>query len=69
MKVLLLGANGFIGSHLIEKILMTTDYNVTAFDLNDENLRIFSESPRFFLKRVIFFMRTYGWKNRLKTAM
>jgi nucleoside-diphosphate-sugar epimerase len=41
--VLILGANGFIGSHLIEKILATTDWSVVAFDLNDENMKEFKK--------------------------
>ena len=36
--MLVLGADGFIGSHLTEKILETTDWRVTAFDLNDLNM-------------------------------
>ncbi|MDR1684341.1 MAG: bifunctional UDP-4-keto-pentose/UDP-xylose synthase, partial [Elusimicrobiota bacterium] len=39
MKVLILGADGFIGSHLVEKILKETDWQVTAFDLNKKNLK------------------------------
>jgi nucleoside-diphosphate-sugar epimerase len=39
VKVFILGADGFIGSHLTEKILETTDWPVTAFDLNDGNLK------------------------------
>ena len=38
MKVFILGANGFIGSHLVEKILETTDWPIVAFDLYGEYL-------------------------------
>jgi nucleoside-diphosphate-sugar epimerase len=50
LKALLLGADGFIGSHLTEKILETTDWRVTAFDLNDRNVEGFKKSadPRRF---------------------
>ncbi len=68
MKVLLLGANGFIGSHLIEKILMTSDYNVTAFDLSDENLRIFSESSRFFFKKGDIFHEDIWLEEQVKNC-
>jgi len=51
VKVFILGANGFIGSHLIEKILETTDWTVTAFDLNDEHMEKLSGEPRFFFKK------------------
>ena len=33
MRILLLGANGFIGSHLTEKILDASDDEVVAFDI------------------------------------
>ena len=39
MKVLILGADGFIGSHLVEKILKETDWKVTGFDLIKKNLK------------------------------
>lgn len=39
MKIFILGANGFIGSHLIERILKRTDWTVTAFDLRGDNLQ------------------------------
>ena len=47
MKVFILGADGFIGSHLIEKILATTDWNVVAFDRNDRNVDRFAGNQKF----------------------
>ncbi len=47
MHVLILGANGFIGSHLIDGILQSTDWQVEAFDLVDGNLAPFRDDPRF----------------------
>ena len=47
MKIFILGAGGFIGSHLIEKILNTSDYEVSAFDINVTRLEKFSENKRF----------------------
>ena len=38
MKIFLLGAGGFIGSHLTEKILNESGHEVVAFDLNGESL-------------------------------
>src|SRR3990167_2221776 len=38
MKILILGANGFIGSHLSETILTQTDWHIDAMDLNDNKL-------------------------------
>ena len=51
MKLFILGANGFIGSHLIEKILETTDWTVFAFDLNDDNMKKLYGRARFFFKK------------------
>lgn len=38
MKILILGANGFIGSALTEKILATTDHQITALDIRQNNI-------------------------------
>lgn len=55
MNVLILGANGFIGSHLIEGIMEKTDWNVVAFDLAGGNLEKHNNSGRFsFTKGDIF---------------
>ena len=47
MDILLLGANGFIGSHLTQGILERTDWKVCAFDLSCSNLASFEGHPRF----------------------
>lgn len=50
MNILLLGANGFIGSHLLERILYgkdTTDWRIRAFDICDNNIGRFIENDRF----------------------
>ena len=60
MRILILGANGFIGSHLVERLLDATDWDVTAFDLNGDNLDAFASSRRFsFTKGDIF--ESDGW--------
>lgn len=38
MKILVLGANGFIGSTLIDRIVETTNWHVTGLDIHDDNL-------------------------------
>lgn len=38
MKILILGANGFIGSHLSEAILAKTDWQIDAMDLTEDKL-------------------------------
>jgi nucleoside-diphosphate-sugar epimerase len=47
MKILILGANGFIGSHLSEAILANTDWQIDAMDLADGNLENCLEHARF----------------------
>jgi nucleoside-diphosphate-sugar epimerase len=47
MKVLILGANGFIGSHLSQRILSTTDWEVYALDIGCDKLQASINHPRF----------------------
>ena len=47
MKVLILGANGFIGSNLSEKILATTDWHIDALDLTQDKLENCLGNERF----------------------
>ena len=46
MRVLILGANGFIGSHLTEAILERTDWEVCGLDLSSERLAPWIDHPR-----------------------
>jgi len=46
VKILLLGAGGFIGSHLVEHLIARGEHTVTGVDLTDEKLAGI-ESPRF----------------------
>ena len=46
-RVLILGVNGFIGSHLSERILQHEGYEVYGMDLNTENLGTLVDHPRF----------------------
>lgn len=45
--VLIFGANGFIGQHLVRDVLEGKDWYVIANDLGDDNLRAFRDNPRF----------------------
>jgi nucleoside-diphosphate-sugar epimerase len=45
--ILIFGANGFIGQHLVRRILETTDWAIVANDLNDQNLRAYRKNPRY----------------------
>lgn len=47
MHVLILGANGFIGSHLTRAILTTTDWTVSGLDLDSDRLSEWADEPRF----------------------
>lgn len=47
MKVLILGANGFIGSHLSEAILANKDWHISAIDLAQDKLSSFINHPHF----------------------
>lgn len=46
-KVLIFGANGFIGQHLVRHILNEKNWHVIANDIKDENLREHRDNPRF----------------------
>ncbi len=47
MKVLILGVNGFIGSHLVHRILGDTPWEVFGMDLGSDRLGACLASPRF----------------------
>ena len=47
MKVLILGVNGFIGSHLSERILRETDWEVFGMDLGSGKVSNLLTNPRF----------------------
>jgi nucleoside-diphosphate-sugar epimerase len=47
MNILILGANGFIGSHLSEAILAKTNWNIHAMDLTQDKLGDALHHPRF----------------------
>jgi UDP-apiose/xylose synthase len=47
MNILLLGAGGFIGSHLVEHLLTESKHDVIGFDVGAEKLNGITNSPRF----------------------
>lgn len=47
MNILILGANGFIGSHLCEAILAQTDWQIYAMDLEQDKLTECLKQARF----------------------
>ncbi|MDH3584993.1 MAG: bifunctional UDP-4-keto-pentose/UDP-xylose synthase, partial [Phycisphaerae bacterium] len=46
MKILVLGGGGFIGSHMVDRLLADTDHEVVAYDLYDEKLADSAGHPR-----------------------
>jgi nucleoside-diphosphate-sugar epimerase len=50
MRVLILGANGFIGSNLSEAILAKTDWHIDAIDMAQDKLDKCLGNPRFHFK-------------------
>ena len=47
MKILILGVNGFIGSHITHRILNTTDWEVYGMDLGTSKVTEYLNHPRF----------------------
>ena len=47
MKVLILGVNGFIGSHLVDRIMQDTDWEVYGLDLGANKVSEHLANPRF----------------------
>ncbi|MFP4418568.1 MAG: bifunctional UDP-4-keto-pentose/UDP-xylose synthase [Chitinispirillaceae bacterium] len=43
----LLGCGGFIGSHLVERLLQTTDYHLIGIDISSAKIQPFLEHERF----------------------
>jgi nucleoside-diphosphate-sugar epimerase len=46
-KILILGVNGFIGHHLSQRILATTDWEVFGMDMSTDRVKPFLGHPRF----------------------
>ncbi|MES2772119.1 MAG: bifunctional UDP-4-keto-pentose/UDP-xylose synthase [Pseudomonadota bacterium] len=46
-KILILGVNGFIGHHLSQRIIDTTDWSVYGMDMNSERVSDLMDEPRF----------------------
>jgi len=46
-KILILGVNGFIGHHLSQRIIETTDWQVFGMDMQQERVADLMEHPRF----------------------
>jgi len=62
-KILILGANGFIGSHLVESILSNTDFEVVGVDKGYHNIKSLVNHSRFTLIKKILMCRTTYFAN------
>jgi nucleoside-diphosphate-sugar epimerase len=47
LKILIVGANGFIGHHLCKRIIESTDWEIYAMDLQNSHLQQWSNNSRF----------------------
>ena len=68
MNILILGANGFIGSHLIKGILEDTDWKVNAFDLSGTNLEQYRNTANFSFTQGDIFTADEWLKKAVDTA-
>lgn len=50
-KIFILGANGFIGNTLIQRILETTDWSISGIDLSSDRIDKFLNHSRFHFKK------------------
>lgn len=51
MRILILGVNGFIGSHLSEAILNDTDWTIAGLDLQNDKIEELLSNPRLTFKQ------------------
>lgn len=47
MKILILGVNGFIGSHLTERVLAETDWQIYGMDLTSDKIENLTDNKNF----------------------
>jgi nucleoside-diphosphate-sugar epimerase len=50
-RLLILGCNGFIGHHLVERLLTTTDWHVVGLDLRSDRITQHLTNPRLTFKQ------------------
>jgi nucleoside-diphosphate-sugar epimerase len=67
-NILILGCNGFIGHHLIERILGTTDWSIVGLDIRDDRVARYKNNSRFSF-RLASMMDSGAWiKEQLKVC-
>lgn len=67
-KVLILGVNGFIGSHLLTAILSRTDWEVIGLDLTSHKIEAHLSHPRFHFKRADLRSESEWVKQTIQTV-
>ncbi len=50
-NIFILGANGFIGSHLLDSLLKNTDHKIVTFDMGDHNIEGNLDHPNLTFKQ------------------
>ena len=67
-KILLVGANGFIGTHLTERVLSETTWDIAAFDIDDSNISAYRENPRYAFTKGDIFTADEWLENAVKES-
>ncbi len=68
MKVLILGANGFIGNQLIKKLLAETDWKIYGLDLQADRLTDRLKEKRFYFTQGDFVTMQAWVQEQIKTC-
>jgi nucleoside-diphosphate-sugar epimerase len=68
LKVLVLGANGFIGNSLVEHVLSKTDWEITGLDLHTSNLTSYLDNPRFKFKQASMLDEKQWVEDQIKST-
>jgi nucleoside-diphosphate-sugar epimerase len=67
-RILILGVNGFIGSHLTEAILKQTDWQIVGLDLSSHKITEFLDNPRLRFHQANM-LTSHEWiENEIKNA-
>jgi nucleoside-diphosphate-sugar epimerase len=67
-RILILGCNGFIGHHLVERILSTTDWHIAGLDVRNDRITQHLLNPRLQFMQASM-MESHAWiGEQLKTC-
>lgn len=68
MKILIIGVNGFIGSHLLESILKNTDWEVSGIDIETHRIEDLLGHPKFSFNHCDFTKEKVVTSREIKSA-